>query len=421
MLYYFIYFIKGCVELIKIFRTVFSGEFLFALYIVVGSFKAAFDIPYIDETALLFGLTFIIAVKNFVQRGFKFQKKLIVPALLFLGIIFISFISLMYTPSHTYALEKIVRFSIIAGWCFFGVFFLFKNEESIKKFLIGLVFVSTVMATSLLSNGLSTGIGFQSTFGSSYVSLARVCAMGSLILLMYFLFTKQRNFLRYIALISALILFIPLIQSGARLPVLILILTLMSIPLSMIKFRNGDVLISKKIIPLFLMAVVVFVSSFVLYEKGYADTLVYRMEVMFNSENGGNSVEGRTSRFETAWDMSTESYFLGYGLGSFPLFYSKMDAEDYPHNLYLEILSELGIIALIIFVTLLVIALKRGIIYYKLHRLNPLNASVYIILLFWFINSFGSSSLTGDKVFYAMIALTIILPILSRNKELKTS
>lgn len=396
----------------KYVKAVFSGEFLFALYLVVGSFKGALNLLFIDETLLLLIITLFVSLKRMYLARFKISKTHIIPIVIFIFILFIVVISILYTPSSNYVYEKLVRFGIIASWCYFGVFFLFRDEESIKRFLMGFVTLSLIMSISLFSNGLTTGIAFQQIFGSSYVALARVSAMGSMILLMYYMNGVGRM-KKVIYLLVAMFLAVPLIQSGARLPVILFALVVLSIPLSLVRFKDGDVLISKKLIPFALLFFCIVVASSVFISKGYADTLMYRLDVISSQKGGGNSLIGRTERFETAWEMSKESYFVGKGFGSFPIYYSGLDEEDYPHNIYLEILAELGIVPLILFVSLIVLATFNGFKYYRKRGLNTLNSSIYTIFLFWFFNSFGSSSMTGDKVFYAFIAIMILLPYLS--------
>ncbi|MFC3212735.1 O-antigen ligase family protein [Planomicrobium okeanokoites] len=403
----------------KLFKLVLSREFLFSLFLLVGSFKGAINIPFIDETALLLVVTVTAAVILLAKNNMSIPKKFIFPTVLFAVIVLMALLSLIYTPSVVYASDKMVRFGIISAWCFYGVFFLFKDEKSVIRFLLGFVTVAVLMGVNLLFNSASQELNFESSFASSYVTLARIAAMGSLILMMYFLFSKASRTNKSIAMIGALILFIPLVQSGARFPILILAAVLLSIPLSMIRIKKEDVLISKKLIPLMLIFFILLGVSFFYASKGYADTLINRMEILFEQDGGGASFYGRTERFDTAWDMSVDSYFVGKGIGSFPIYHSGLDAEDYPHTIYLEILSELGIVPLLLFISLILMAIVNGLNYYRLYDLSVMSTSIYAMFVFWLFNSLGSSSLNGDKVFYALIAIMIILPYLGRNSEIK--
>lgn len=394
----------------KLLKLVLSGEFLFALYLVAGSFKGALNIPLIDETLMLLIITLAFALKNIHANKWFVPKRFVIPMVLFTLIIALAIVSLTYTPSTVFAFEKIIRFGIIAAWCYYGVFFLFKNEDSIKRFLTAFVTLSIVMGISLIGDNMVTNVPFESAFGSSYVALARVTAMGSIILLMYFVFSNGGKIKKGMAMLTALILFIPMIQSGARLPIILFALVLLTVPFSMIIFKKNDILIRKKLIPLLLLFSIVVAAGSFYVNKGYAETLIFRLDVLTEQEGGGASLTGRTDRFETAWKMSKDTYFLGDGLGSFPIHYSGMDKQDYPHSIYLELLAELGIVPLLMFISLLLMAVINGYRYSKLYGLNVLNTSIYALFLFWLLNSFGSSSMVGDKVFYALIAIMIVLP-----------
>ena len=117
----------------KVIRTFFSGEFFFALFILVGSFKGALGLP-IDETLLLLIVTLIIALKRLYNNEFRLPKYQVLPILIFILIIFFVFFSLLYTPSTIYASEKIIRFTVIAAWCYFGVFSFFMRNNRLKNF-----------------------------------------------------------------------------------------------------------------------------------------------------------------------------------------------------------------------------------------------------------------------------------------------
>lgn len=403
--------------MLKYLKWIISGEFLFALFLLAGYFKGAFNTRFLDITILLLVVTLLIAAKNVKGKKMIIAKYHIFPivAFLFLGIG--ALISLSYTPSNIYAWDKFIRFIVITTWCFCGGFFLFKNSDSIKKFFAGLISVALVMAVTSILGDDSAYKGFSAALGSNYMSLARGTAMALLILIIYFVFSKAKMYKRNLALLLACFLLIPLLQSGGRLPVLILITILISLPMYAIKYHYKSIIISKRVIPLLGLFFLLVISSIFFISKGYGDTLIYRMEVMVFETGGGNSISGRSERFSTAWDMSKDSYFIGKGIGSFPIYHSGMDVEDYPHNIYLEYLSELGILPTTFFVCIIALAFYNGIVLYRRKRgsFNPSQIAVITIALFWLINSIGSSSINGDKLFYAFLSVMIVSPYLEKN------
>lgn len=85
------------------------------------------------------------------------------------------------------------------------------------------------------------------------------------------------------------------------------------------------------------------------------------------------------------WSQDIYTILFGAGVKSFPIFIYQNDFGVYPHNVFLEILSELGVVGLIIF-------LKILFIFYKNRGSNELiNAfSIFTIFIFCVTGSFDS-------------------------------
>jgi len=75
-----------------------------------------------------------------------------------------------------------------------------------------------------------------------------------------------------------------------------------------------------------------------------------------------SSLEGRASEMITAWQMFIDHPILGVGVKNYPVFYQKYSRQlglddrttmREPHNLYLEVAAETGILGLLIFFTIL--------------------------------------------------------------------
>ncbi|OMP66631.1 O-antigen ligase family protein [Domibacillus epiphyticus] len=403
----------------KYFKWIISGEFLFALFLSAGTFKTVIPIHFIDITLLLLLITVLIAIKRIITKNFKFYKVSIVPIFVFVFLVMIAVCSMYYSPSGLYAIDKILRLSVITSWCFIGPFFLFKNNDSIKKFLLALILLALVMAFDIITGPTTSG-DFKGSLGSSYLVLAQINTMGLLILLGIFIFSKKEKVIKILLITLMVIVTIPIIQSGARGPVLILFVIMTILFFSMFKFRKQEVLISKKIVPMVLILTIFLFSVLYLIQQGYAETLLYRLEVIVNQDGGGESVNGRTDRISVAITMAKESFLLGKGIGSFPIYYNGLDIDDYPHNTYLEFLSELGMIGLILFIIINIISVRNGYKDYKKNGLNNINAPIFLVSIFWFFNSNISGSINGDKFFFAFLAILILLPVLSSIKRPKT-
>lgn len=68
---------------------------------------------------------------------------------------------------------------------------------------------------------------------------------------------------------------------------------------------------------------------------------------------------GRSPLYAAAWQMLLDRPVTGWGLGGFEASYGIFHAETYPHNIFLQLGAEGGLVALGLFVVSLVIALSR--------------------------------------------------------------
>lgn len=99
------------------------------------------------------------------------------------------------------------------------------------------------------------------------------------------------------------------------------------------------------------------------------------------------------------------TFIFGNGIGSFGLNYIGEDERNYPHNIFLEIFFELGLIGLIIFFVLILLILKRF----------SLKNNIFSILLFFaFLNALKSSNLTDLWIFFSFIGGMSLI-----NKKIK--
>lgn len=401
----------------KFVKLIFSGEFMFALYLSSGTFKAAVPIHFIDLTILFLLITMLIALKRIIFYQVRMFRVSIIPIFCFGLIVILSAFSLNYSPSHIYAIDKLDRLAVITSWCFLGVFLLFRNKESIEKFLYGFIALAIVMAIDVIHRGSESGLVFQKSIASTYLTLAQVTSIGMLLLLSLFIFKDTSRRVKIALLLIMGLVAIPIIQSGARSPLIILSLVVFFLFLLMFRFRENGIFISRKVLPLIFLVCALLMSVLFLIQQGHADTLIYRIETIFKENGGGASVSERTKRLSTAIEMIEESPFLGKGLGSFSIYYNGTDTADYPHNTYIEILAELGLIPFFSFLVINFSAIRSVYKDVKKNGLSDTNTPLILIFIFWFINSNISGSIIEDKYFFALLALLIILPGITSKEE----
>ncbi len=153
--------------------------------------------------------------------------------------------------------------------------------------------------------------------------------------------------------------------------------------------------------------------------SGLMDTFLYRMSVLLNEPGGGESASGRVERYIVAWNMIQEHFFFGGGIGSFTIAFAHEDVSNYPHNVFLEIWSELGLVGITLFLCLLIGPLRACWQLVMGRMDNRLMLAVVCSFIYLFLNANISGDLNENRMFFTFIGLCWLLPYLS-NRESNT-
>ena len=90
---------------------------------------------------------------------------------------------------------------------------------------------------------------------------------------------------------------------------------------------------------------------------------------------------------------------IGYGTGNYGFFYTGVDAKVYPHNLFVEILYENGILGLLI----LFLILFKGLINYKMIFKNEYSDVLFCSFVYFLVNAQFSSDIEGNILIFTFL------------------
>jgi len=224
------------------------------------------------------------------------------------------------------------------------------------------------------------------------------------------------HYLLHHSKILFLIYFVLLIASGARGSLVFsLLIILIHKFLEWNKYfrRKYSLKLIKKI--LLILGVFIFSAPFYLnkiLESNFFKLGLNRITSLLNFNNDDSSL-GRINRFgftlESVFD-SPLSVLFGHGYGSFGILYTGIDGREYPHNIYLESLFELGLIGLLIVIcfTLAPFFLKRDFI-------------LKVLTFYLFLGAQKTGSLSDHWVLFAFYGILIFNPapyIINKAKNL---
>ena len=270
------------------------------------------------------------------------------------------------------------------------------NEKNLKKFCrSALIVIALLISFNLFQ--VITGYNLDDQRTTLPIRLEPIS--GSFItyfsayILSYILWnysSKKMNV--YTSVVSILIILTGCLISGERISSLVL--------LSMIAFFTF--LKAKKIFFFILISIVIipsFLSQYDYSRVKYIEKRIFSFKK--DIRNFENTIWGH--HFYAAKESWEEKKIIGNGVRSFRIECKKFEeikknaCSTHPHNIYLELLSELGLIGLSLFILLLINVIYKSLLYifynFNTKSLNLyflIGLTLYLVINYFPIKSFGS-------------------------------
>jgi len=298
------------------------------------------------------------------------------------------------------------------------------NSPRRLTIIIAVLFSACILTSSL---GLF-GIGIHSSDwlltlkGQGAKEYASYTGIAFLLATIFIAFSKER--FRILALIAASILLIPLFASGERGVILALALAWIAISF----FRQHK---QKTLFAVLLVLGVLYTTPLVLKHSGLVSGwIAERFYITSVFETGGS---GRVGIWKVGLSMVSDNPLLGIGIGNFKpqfhhyIFSAKLarlpinsDAID-PHNDWLGVAGETGLVGLSLFIVLLVCAGRRLINTFRYHMIPQIRIQAIMVFgLFIYALSIGlASTYMWRKVYWLILALAVVIPELSVSDNSK--
>ena len=254
----------------------------------------------------------------------------------------------------------------------------------------------------------------------------------SFFLLPFFYAKKSHNYLKYFVITLFVIFFIGIVLSGNRMP---LVLFLLCITLILIFQKQTR----KYLLPFIVIFPLVFLVIFNLNTEVKSNFKNFHTQVSkivtivvidqnFNNKNTPQYLKEFSSFYET-WKLNK---YIGGGIKSFRYYChvrqninpdSNFICNMHPHNYYLEILTETGLLGFITIITLFLAILYVG-VYKKYFTKSTLTDNHYIIpFLFLFVveifpvKSTGSFFTTGNAT-YLFLIMAILIGLIRQDNSI---
>ena len=318
-----------------------------------------------------------------------------------LGVLLI--VRLQAGPTYAYGSVKARLFIAENLVLLLGGIAVARYNRHFRLLLTGLVVVAcataVVLARGLASGQVAATVGgrFSLDQQASPIGLGRAAAAGILVAI-FLVLAARSNLLRLFALGAMPLMAVSFIAAGSRGPVLGLVVGLVVLLVLALRERRSRARV-------LLVAIAAIAGAVLVGQLVPGEDVQRSLSVLTGSGNGLSS-NGRDALWHEAWHMFLAHPLSGSGTGAF----AGIEPIDlFPHNLFLEMGAEVGILG-VIAVLLVVLgglrALRRADVL-SLGRLRIEVALVGALLAAAFVNAQVSSDVTSNSALWLAVGLAL--------------
>ena len=315
-------------------------------------------IEIVDITVIATLIIWLGLVKILLEGNWKLpsEQKFIVYLFLIFGLLL--GISYIYTASPDYGFRKILRFNTFAVTMFISPLLIIKSPADSKRLLSYFYFLLVIIIGIMLlqfvyflkSGDFAIVLAYWNRIsipGANPIQVSRYLAIGAAMMIALLIRNKPSQSLHYFAILFVILLSI--ILSGSRGPLVSIIIG--SIVYAILYERKH----SSRIFGYGILAIGTIITLLLLLPESLTQRFFdISQGSVIMTQQGVRRISTIATRFEfwsmslQAWFSSITSFFIGLGAGSFSSLFIWRDWRWYPHNLFFEIIAELGLIGLVI-------------------------------------------------------------------------
>ncbi|MCF7813682.1 MAG: O-antigen ligase family protein [Candidatus Cloacimonetes bacterium] len=385
--------------------------------ILYGLFLLSIIYPTIHKPGLMlsiivFCLYFIVMF--FWERSIIYDSKSVIINLFFGFWIIWTLLSMFWAIN-----QDVITTYLIYNIFYFTIAFIFSQESTLKNFFDYIRFFFTLVIILYLAISIWEMLTWNHLPNSRFVKMQvftfKPTAVFSnendnaSILMLYFpigLFYLKRSKNIIVKFVSIAMMFLSLfiiILNGARLAILTIFLIL---PLYWL-FFTGKL---TKILTIIFLILALLIVSFYWTDHYYLakDYIEFQFSTLSTETQNvlSSSIEVRIELMNKSFDALIKTWGFGVGSGNFDFFMNpvksiKTGGIIKNHNLFLEILSNNGIILAVTFIYLIV---SSGIFYLKMvFKKSELGLHYLLMILFFIASSIIPSSIMGYHIFWIML------------------
>jgi O-antigen ligase len=368
------------------------SEVALALFFLVGLIKG-------DERLASTPVDLTILVAVIVQVGFLYEvfvqrKPLRLPReyLFYIPLVATMFFSLLYTPSLMGGLDKLLRFLCLTSIGIVAPFVLFDDFRKIHRFFLVMALGGLAIAINSLAmlggedrmvspSGLNTELGAASAL--------------AIIIIWAMLFPRMGRIKRMLFYPILAVLGVALVGSGGRFANVSTVICLLL-----------GVLLCRK-----LFTDVLIVGGLGLLALPFAQIPYASIEYLGSLVHPSQAMGTRNGLLWRGVELFSQHPILGVGIQGFRYLTPDPINYNYPHNLFLELGSEMGIVAAVSFLAIAVCSFREIIrqLFNPIARENPLVPTVFLLLIYVFLDAMVSGDINDLRFMWFVFGLPFVL------------
>ena len=312
----------------------------------------------VDITVIATLIIWLGLVKILLEGNWKLPSEPTSIVYLFLIFGLLLGISYMYTASPDYGFRKILRFNTFAVTMFISPLLIIKSPADSKRLLSYFYFLLVIIIGIMLLQfvyflkwgDFAIVLAYWNRIsipGANPIQVSRYLAIGAAMMIALLIRNRPSQSLHYFAILFVILLSI--ILSGSRGPLVSIIIG--SIVYAILYERKH----SSRIFGYGILAIGTIITLLLVLPESLTQRFFdISQGSVIMTQQGVRRISTIATRYEfwsmsiEAWFSSITSFFIGLGAGGFSSLFIWRDWHWYPHNLFFEIIAELGLIGLII-------------------------------------------------------------------------
>lgn len=367
-------------------------EFVFMMLMTGAEYFGAVARIFMGFTVIPQFFTYIVVLAILAQRIVPLFRQNRMVNYLFFFLLIVFFISYLYGPQHAYSNIKLVRIFLYGLLCFW-TFLIYNEECNINPMKLAYIFALAgvtyiVMGVTVYHFGTPSSIldfGYfgrhvqqSDNFTLSYHTVGLAALYGVVFLLSP---TDDKHILKAKSVILLLILLFMALISQMRQGILGIVILLFFRYIILMKNNTAY-----KMAGLLLLAGIgLFLINDVQTDAFKAMSEAKNFEEMVNRP------------YDKAMEIMEKDPWFGRGLGG----YSYNGKVAYPHNIFLEVINEMGFVNLLVIIIVSLYAMKCNGFSWKSVNANGTYAILLLLAIFIRVNASGD--LTENIYFFALL------------------